>query len=195
VGETANTAARGITDGYTALMVGRSVVAIQAGDIVRMAKYLKGRDDVDPVKIGAVGIGIMSIPLLHAAAFDQTISNVTLIRPMISFRSVVMNRRYKIGLTPREGGNYWHPHEIDFSWGVAGALQAYDLPDLMGLIAPRHLLLADISDQMLETAPDKLVNEETAFPVRAYAYRGAAGNLRIVRSEDNIAELLEWSFK
>ncbi len=41
IGETANTAARGITDGYTAVMIGRSVVAIQAADIVRMAGYLQ----------------------------------------------------------------------------------------------------------------------------------------------------------
>ncbi len=121
-GETTNTAARGITDGYTALMIGRSVVAIQAGDIVRIANYLKRRTDTDPSKIGAIGMGELCIPLLHAAAFDQSIRNLVLRDPLISFRSVVMNRRYRIGLTPRVGGDYWHPHEIDFSWGVAGAL-------------------------------------------------------------------------
>jgi dienelactone hydrolase len=195
VGETANTAARGITDGYTAVMIGRSVVAIQAGDIVRMAGYLRSRGDTDPARIGALGINEMCIPLLHAAAFEQAIKNVTLIGPMISFRSVVMNRNYKIGLTPRVGGNYWHPHEIDFSWGVAGALQAYDLPDLMGCIAPRKLLLAGIRNQMLEPASAEVISAETDFPVRAYSFRGAPDNLKIVQDGENKLSLLEWSFR
>ena len=29
--------------------------------------------------------------------------------------------------------------EIDFTWGIASVLTAYDLPDLMGCIAPRKL--------------------------------------------------------
>ncbi len=193
-GETANNAARGITDGYTALMLGRSVVAIQAGDIVRMARYLRDRSDTNPSLIGAVGINEMCIPLLHAASFDQTIRNVILTGPLISFRSVVMNRRYRIGLTPREGGNFWHPHEIDFSWGVAGALQAYDLPDLMGCIAPRRVLIAGIRDQTLEPAPDKMVEKELAFPRKAYSFTGKPDNLKIFQAGYDIISLTEWSF-
>ena len=54
VGEIENTAARGITDGYTGVAIGRSVVGIQAGDIIRVVNYLKGRSDVNATKIGAV---------------------------------------------------------------------------------------------------------------------------------------------
>jgi cephalosporin-C deacetylase-like acetyl esterase len=193
-GETANTAARGITDGYTALMIGRSVVAIQAADIVRMANYLKTLEDVDSSKIGALAINEMCIPLLHAAAFDQSIKNIVLRGPLVSFSTVVMNRRYKIGLTPRVGGNYWHPHEIDFTWGVAGALQAYDLPDLMGCIAPRKLVLSDIRDQLLEPASSGIISQELGFPLKAYAFMGAPGNIRIAAAE-NTETLLDWSFR
>ena len=41
IGETKNTAARGYTDGYTAVLIGRSMVGIRAGDIVRVVNYLK----------------------------------------------------------------------------------------------------------------------------------------------------------
>jgi cephalosporin-C deacetylase-like acetyl esterase len=195
VGETANNAARRISDGYTALMIGRSVVAIQAGDIVRMANYLKSRGDIDPSRLGALGINEMCIPLLHAAAFDQSIKNITLLGPLVSFRSVVMNRNYKIGLTPRVGGNYWHPHEVDFSWGVAGALQAYDLPDLIGCIAPRKVTLAGIRDQMLEMAPQELISWEMDFPKATYSFRKASENLRIVASPEDTVSLVDWSFR
>ncbi len=194
-GETANTAARGITDGYTALMIGRSVAAIQAGDIIRIANYLRSRDDTDPSRIGALGIGELCIPLLHAAAFDPSIKTVILQRPLVSFRSVVMNRRYRIGLTPRVGGDYWHPHEIDFTWGVAGALTAYDLPDLMGCLAPRKLLLEDITNQLLEPASREVIDEELDFPRKAYSFRGVPENIRIASVSDDLGSMLGWCFE
>ena len=194
MGETTNTAARGITDGYTAVMIGRSVVAIQAGDIARMARYLKSRSDTDPGKVGALAIAEACIPLIHAAAFDPSICNVTLLAPLVSFRSVVMNPRYKIGLSPREGGNYWHPHEIDFSWGVGGALQGYDLPDLIGCIAPRKVLMADIRNQMLEQASAAVINQELDFPRQAFLFKKASEYLKVEPDYPDKAILLEWSF-
>src|SRR6185503_6379137 len=41
IGETKNTAGRGHTDGYTAVLIGRSIVGIRAGDIVRVVSYLR----------------------------------------------------------------------------------------------------------------------------------------------------------
>jgi len=72
VGEIENTAARGITDGYTGIAIGKSVVGIQAGDIIRVVNYLKGRSDVNATKLGAVGMNEMCIPLLHAAKTPAT---------------------------------------------------------------------------------------------------------------------------
>jgi len=194
MGETSNTAARGITDGYTAVMIGRSVVAIQAGDIVRMARYLKSRSDTDPEKVGALAIGVACIPLIHAAAFDPSICSITLLGPLVSFRSVVMNPHYKIGLTPREGGNYWHPHEIDFSWGVGGALQGYDLPDLIGCIAPRKVMMAGICNQMLEPASSEVISQELDFPRKAFSFKKASDYLKVETAYADKAFLLEWSF-
>lgn len=194
-GETANTASRGITDGYTAVLIGRSVVAVQAADIVRIVNYLKSRDEVDAGRVGALGISEMCIPLIHAAAFDPTISNMTLLRPLVSFRSVVMNRYYKIGLTPRPGGDYVHHDEVDFSWGVGGALQAYDLPDLIGCIAPRKVMMADIRDQMLEPASSGLISQELDFPRKAFSFRKTPENLKVETNVQDIGSLVDWSFK
>ena len=50
VGETKNTATRALAPGYTGVMIGRSVVAIQASDIVRVVRYLHEHSDVDEHK-------------------------------------------------------------------------------------------------------------------------------------------------
>ncbi len=76
VGETRNTAVRDPSTGYSAVVIARSVVGIQAGDIIRVANYLKRCDDVDAKRIAAIGIGEMCLPLIHAAAFDNSISTV-----------------------------------------------------------------------------------------------------------------------
>ena len=194
VGETKNTASRGDAEGYTAVLVGRSMVGIQAGDIVRVANYLKHQRNVDPLKIGAIAYNEMCLPLVHAAAFESSINNISLIGSLISYQSIVMNKFHKIGITKRPNSDYWHPVEVDFSWGIASVLTAYDLPDLIGSIAPRKVLLADLRDQMLEPASTELINKELAFPRSVYS-KQAPGNLKILDKIDDLNTILKWGFE
>ncbi len=194
VGETANTASRGQTDAYTGVLVGRSLVGIQAGDIIRVVNYVKTRSDTDPAKIAAVAFKEMCLPLLHAAVFDPSIKSVILIGSLLSYRSVIDNRIHKIGLTARQGGGVHHPYEVDFSWGIAGVLKSYDLPDLMGCIAPRKLVLADSKNQLLETATTTELNLDLNFPKKAYTFKKAGENLQIRRSYNRLEELLNGVF-
>jgi len=60
-----------------------------------------------------------------------------------------MNKLYKIGLTPTGNKGTGHPYEVNFSWGVAGVLKAYDLPDLIGCIAPRKVAMAEMPAMIL----------------------------------------------
>jgi dienelactone hydrolase len=194
VGETKNTASRGSADGYTGVLIGRSIVAIQASDIVRIAGHLKSRNEVAGDRIGALGIGQMCLPLIHAAAFDPSIINVTLIGSPISYRSIAMNRLYKIGLTPTGNGGVNHPYEVDFTWGVSGVLTAYDLPDLIGCIAPRKVAISDLKDHALEPASAELVKQDMTFPQAVYAHKNIPGNLRITQGGTK-EELVDWCFK
>jgi dienelactone hydrolase len=196
IGETKNTAARGHTDGYTAVLIGRSMVGIRAGDIARVVNYLKSRSDVDPLKIGAIAFNEMCLALIHAAAFDPSINNIALIGSLISYQSVVMNRLYKIGITKRpESDDNWHPVEVDFTWGIASILTEYDLPDLLGAIAPRKIVLADIRDPMLEPASTGLINKELEFPRSAYSFKNSPKNLRILTKMDDLTSIVTWNFE
>jgi dienelactone hydrolase len=195
VGETKNTAARGDTEGYTAVLIGRSMVGIHAGDIVRVVNYLKGQIDVDPLKIGAIAFNEMCLALIHAAAFEPSINNITLIGSLISYQSIVMNRFHKIGITKRPVSDYWHPVEVDFTWGIASVLTAYDLPDLIGCIAPRKIVLADLRNQMLEPASTELINKELEFPRSVYSFKKASGNLKIMEKMDTLNSIVNWGFE
>lgn len=195
VGETGNTASRALSDGYTGVLIGRSLVGIQAGDMIRVVNYLKNRPDVDPSKISAVAIDEMTIPLLHAAVFDPSIKSVILKRPLISYRSVIMNRIYKIGLIARENGGTHHPYEVDFSWGIAGVLEGYDLPDLIGCIAPRKIALVQIMDQLVEPASPDLIEKELEFPRMAYKYKKVPENIKLNPVNSGLDTLVDWALE
>ena len=193
-GETKNTAARDVTDGYTGVAIARSVVGIQAGDIVRVNGYLKSLSEVDPENIGAIGTGMICIPLLHAAAFDPSIKNITLIGSIASYSSVVMNRIYKIGLTPTGNKGTGHPYEVDFSWGIAGVLKEYDLPDLIGCIAPRKVVIIDLKDHALETSSSEVISQEMIFPLSVYSYLGVQDDLRFIPAHEYSEAVVDWCF-
>ena len=106
-----------------------------------------------------------------------------------------MNRLYRVGLTRREGGDNWHPYEVDFNWGIAGVLTAYDLPDLVACLAPRKVAMFGIKDQMLEHASEDLLNSEMEFPKVAYAAKNVSSNLRISQSYEDISSSIKWCFE
>lgn len=179
-GELKRTAGREYTDGYTAVLIGRSMIGIQAGDIVRVANYLKNQSGVDAKKIGALAFNETCLALMHAAAFDSSINSVTLVSPLVSYKNVVNNRLYKIGNTKRPTGDYWHPVEVDFNWGVPAVLTGYDLPDLVAAIAPRKVVMADIRNSMLQPASREVIDDDLKFTRAAYSYKKVPDNLKIV---------------
>ena len=77
---------------------------------------------------------------------------------------------------------------------VGGALTAYDLPDLIGLIAPRKIALVDLKDQMKEPASQNLIHEELAFPGAVYSRKNAAGNINIFPATQDLGSVIDWSF-
>ncbi len=162
---------------FASIQIGRSIVGVRAGDIVRAVRYLESREDVDHRDISIIAYGEMCPVAIHAAAFEGSISKVALIEPLISYRSIVMSRYYSTSFI----------HAT-----VAGALTAYDLPDLAGCIAPRQLLMVNVTDQNKEKAGLELIEKDLAITRSAYTAAGAEGSLEIesLESEQVMDEIL-----
>jgi len=159
---------------FASILVARSIVGVQAGDVVRIVRYLESREDIAPESISAIARGEMCPVLLHAAAFEDSISKIALIEPLISYSSIVMNRYYSPQLIPAT---------------VAGALTAYDLPDLAACLAPRELLMINATDQNKERAKVELVEREMAVARSAYSAANAKEKLKIEnRDEQEVGE-------
>jgi hypothetical protein len=148
---------------FASMLIGRSIVGIRAGDVVRLTRLLKKTSGIN--EIYGLARREMAPVLLHAAAFDSAITNIALIEPYSSYRSIVMNRFYNPSFIPGT---------------VPGALKAYDLPDLEASLAPRKLILAGITDGYGKNTDIENINKDLTVIKAAYQNKKAVGQLNIV---------------
>ncbi len=120
----------------TAFLIGKTLVGMRARDIVRAVDLLASRAEVDAARISGFGKQAGGVPMLHAAAFDSRIREVTLDGALVSWRSVVERRL----------------HRGIYESLVPGALKSYDLPDLAAALG-RPLLVIDAADPVGQLAP------------------------------------------
>ena len=132
-------------------------------------------------RLAAVSRGELNAVLLHAAALDETIRQVALVDPLLSWSSIVLNEYYAPKFVPH---------------AVAGSLGRYDLADLACTLAPRKLLALGPVDEMGKPAPPESIDAEFAPARAAYAaIPGASRTLdvRPVRETGQLGPILaDW---
>lgn len=160
----------------TSTLIGRSIVGIRAGDVVRLTRLLKEKYETDEVY--GIARKEMAPVLLHAAAFEKDITRVALTEPYSSYQSIVENQNYEPRFT----------HST-----VPGALAAYDLPDLAASLAPRKLMINGVRDGADQAIDPVDLKRFTEVIHAAYTNKDADGNLSIDPSgtDENQADLFK----
>ncbi|MFG0260855.1 MAG: alpha/beta hydrolase family protein, partial [Novipirellula sp. JB048] len=156
---------------FNALMSGRSVAGINAGDAVRVLNFLQDREDVKADQIGAVAVGDVAAAVLHAAAFEDQIRWLVLAESLLDYQSVVMHPLY----------------DVNANALVAGALSAYDLPDLLASIAPRRVALLQPTNQLRAAASEDQITASLSF-----VEQHARDRLRVETQEVELKQLIQW---
>ncbi len=144
------------------ILIGRSIVGIRAGDIVRLTRLLQ--KNAEEGEIYGVARKELGPVLLHAAVFEPAIERVALLDSYSSYSSIVLNRFYDTGFI----------HST-----VAGALTAYDLPDLAASLAPRKLMMAGITDGAGKPVSSENLQEDISIIKTAYQHMNAPELLSI----------------
>ncbi len=153
---------------FASMLIGRSIVGIRAGDVVKLCRLMERTNNISEVY--GLAKKEMAPVLLHASAFYPGIKRIALIEPFSSYRSIVMSRFYNPG----------------FIYGaVPGALKDYDLPDLAATLAPRKLLMAGTTDGNGEKADQESITNDLNIIKTAYQNRNAAEQLNIVSLEQD----------
>jgi cephalosporin-C deacetylase-like acetyl esterase len=161
---------------FASMLVGRSIVGIQAADVVRLADILK--NEYHQKEIYGFAKKQMAPVLLHAAAFDKDISKVALIQPYSSYRSIVMNRLYD-------------PHFIQST--VPASIGVYDLPDLAASLAPQKLVMVGVTDGTGSDQNSEDINRDLSVIKAAYDFKNANNKLQIAPalSQKNLDNILK----
>ncbi|HTF28227.1 MAG TPA: hypothetical protein VK625_05240, partial [Flavitalea sp.] len=60
----------------------------------------------------------------------------------------------------------------------------YDLPDLIGCIAPRKITLVGLKDQMQQPASTTLLDKALSFPRAVYSHKNVPGNINVLPAKD-----------
>lgn len=147
----------------TALLLGKSLVAMRALDITRGIDLLAIRPEVDGEEIYGMGVGSATVPLLHAAVLDPRLKKVILEDGLVSYESVVTHRIQR-GFIENV---------------IPGVLKSYDLPDLVAALAPRPTWIVDARDGLGYRIGLAKVRGQYAGAVEAFKSSGAQDALHI----------------
>ena len=149
-------------------LVGRTIYAagftwsgVMFGDDVRTVDYLLSRPEVDPRRIGCVGLSVGGVRSAHLAALDDRIKAAVVVGWMTSFPAQ-LRRRVK--------------NTVGFTKLVPGLYRYLDYPDVASLAMPAALLVINGSrDELFEPSGVQASFEKLAA---CYAKAGVPERLR-----------------
>jgi cephalosporin-C deacetylase-like acetyl esterase len=160
-------------DAMTAILLRRTLVAMRALDVIRGVDLLAARPDVDAASIGALGVGEAAVPLLYAAAIDSRLRTLAFERMLLSYDAVATG-----GL-----------HKLIFEQIVPGALIDFDLPDLVGVVAPRPIWISGAVSPVGTAVALTELKKAYQPAMRAFEFAGGANSLqlKLSRAEEESA--------
>jgi hypothetical protein len=164
---------------FAANLVGKSNVGLRAADIVRIVHFAENNLNAHS-GISLLAVGPLGSEALHAAAFERRIKSVCLIKPFLSYADIVNTKYYEATFIP---------------FTVQGAMEAYDLPDLMASLSPRKLLILEPLSGDGSIAGEAKAMNSLDYPVSVFSDNGVSENFNVITRLDNqkmLEQLLKW---
>ncbi len=164
---------------FAANLVGKSNVGLRAEDIVRLVHFVENSLN-DYWGISVLAVGPLGSEVLHAAVFEPKIKSVCLIRPFLSYADIVNTRFYEANFIP---------------FTVPGAVEAYDLPDLMASLSPRKLIILEPLSGDGSIAGEAKVMNSLGYPMSVFSENGVFENFNVITRADDqkmLEQLLKW---
>ncbi len=152
-----------------AQLVGKTLVGLRVDDAIRCVDWLSSRPDVNQKNIAGWGGGAMGIVLLHAAALDARIREVTLNETLLSYRVAVD------AAVPRNLAQSVIP----------GVLRHYDLDDLMVAIAPRKVSLISPIDGEGNSMRTESAGQALSWVLQTDRTLHQPGRVKVIASDPN----------
>ncbi|GAB3915166.1 alpha/beta hydrolase family protein [Larkinella knui] len=155
---------------FTGVLTHKSLVAVRAEEIEILADVIKKSIGLNR-PLAASAFGTLNADLLHASVLNNMFDQIVLLNPLVSYQSLIEEKHYKTKFVLS---------------AVAGALSAYDLPDLVATLPTDKLLIINPLD-----ASEKGVSSEETKRI----FRNCKSSLNIrydVKPDRYVAEIIGW---
>ena len=149
------------------LWQGRSLWGMMVHDDLTALRYLRARSEVDPARVGAVGMSLGGSRTTWVAALDETVKAAAPISQMTRYRDFA------------DSGNL-RMHAIYYY--VPGMLvSGLDMEHIVALTAPRHQLI--LTGDLDPLSPIAGIHKVMAYAGDVYRAAGAPDNLELALYE------------
>ncbi|WP_338044565.1 alpha/beta hydrolase family protein [Paenibacillus periandrae] len=127
------------------LLAGKTIAGLRGYEAIRSADYLTTRTDVDASRIGCMGLSGGGMVASLSAALDQRIQAAVICGYSNTYKRSILSRRHCLD-------NY-----------IPGILLHAEMPELIGLIAPRALFIeSGISDPLFPVDATEVMIERVS---------------------------------
>jgi cephalosporin-C deacetylase-like acetyl esterase len=159
---------------WACFTLGKPVLGQRVWDCLRCLDYLESRPDVDRNRIHGIGEHAAAVAMLMAGVLDDRLRSLMLDSMVASYRSMVESTSYSLALT----------------WFLYGVLKHFDLPDLVGALAPRRCWLLNATNAQAERLAETELSEIYADALDTFKRNKAGGELRILVQPDSHKQIV-----
>ncbi|MSV29581.1 MAG: hypothetical protein EXQ52_12685, partial [Bryobacterales bacterium] len=149
---------------YMAWFLDECLFGMRVQDVMRSVDYVLSRPDAGKAGLRVVGKGMGALWALYAAALDSRIHGLVCEGGLLSYRTLT------------ESDRYLHSAAVF----VRDVLKHFDLPQVAGTIAGRHLILLSPVDAMKKPVEVSVVRKAYQWAHDVYAAAGAGDRFRVL---------------
>jgi len=149
---------------WACFALGKPVLGQRVWDFLRCLDYLQSRRDVDQTRIHGLGERAAGLAVLLSGVLDDRLHSTLLDTPVATYRSVVESEAYS----------------LEFSWFLYGVLKHFDIPDLVGCLAPRRCWILNATDSEGEALAESEVLSLYKRPIEMFKQSNAGGQIQFM---------------
>jgi cephalosporin-C deacetylase-like acetyl esterase len=163
---------------WAGLILGKPVTGQCVWDFLRCLDYLETREEIDRSRIFVMGVGGAGLTTLLGTVVDGRPCSLLLHRTIADLRSVVESPVYS----------------LQMPWFVFGLLKYFDLPDLVGALAPKPCWFLNATGPQEDRLAESVLNDRFNSALGYYEKNGGAQRLKFIVQPDEgrSRALLSW---